>query len=66
MKNETGVEHMLPNELEKFTKLHESNTLVKPKDCGYVIAALVVKATSDLSGKFISWDEDTLKSYRPS
>ncbi|KAG8929493.1 hypothetical protein FRC02_005507 [Tulasnella sp. 418] len=61
-----GPGHMLPNELTRFTKSYEEGTLVKPKDCGHVIAALAVSATSDLSGQFINWDSPEMASYRKS
>jgi len=37
---------------------------VKPNDCGHVIAALAVSTTKELSGEFVSWDEEDLASYR--
>lgn len=38
--------------------------VLKPSDPGYVIAALAVKATPDLSGEFIAWDAERLRAYR--
>lgn len=55
---------MAPNELARFIKLHETKTLVKPEDSGHVIAALAVKAGKDLTGKFVSWDEDAMAPFR--
>jgi len=55
---------MAPNDLAKFIKLHETKTLVRPEDSGHVIAALAINATQDLSGKFVSWDEEALAPYR--
>lgn len=55
---------MRPEELDRFLTMHESGTLVKPEDAGYVIAGLAVFATKDLSGKFVSWNEEALASYQ--
>lgn len=60
----TGPAHMAPKELERFVKLHETRTLVKPEDCGHVIAVLAIGAPSDLSGKFVSWDEEAMAPFR--
>lgn len=59
-----GVDKMDPSELDKFATLHSTGKLVKPEDCGGVIANLSVNATSDLSGKYLSWDDEGLKQYR--
>ncbi|KAG8903065.1 hypothetical protein FRB99_003771, partial [Tulasnella sp. 403] len=59
-----GKAHMKPEEMERFVTMHEGGKLVKPQDCGHVIAALAVSATKDLSGKFVSWDEPSLAPYR--
>lgn len=59
-----GVNRMDPKNHQSFIKKHEAGTLVKPEDCGAVIAALAIRATPDLSGQFVSWDEEKLASYR--
>jgi len=59
-----GGEQMLPEEFERFTKLYETSGLVKPEDCGYVIASLALSAPKELSGKFVSWDGDECKDFR--
>jgi len=61
---EIGSAHMLPKDLARFTGLHETGTLVKPEDSGHVIAALAVQAGKDLSGKFVSWDEEAMTLFR--
>lgn len=55
---------MSPKDLAKFTGLHDTGTLVKPEDSGYVIASLAVKAGKDLTGKFVSWDEEAMAPFR--
>lgn len=55
---------MTTNDMAKFIKLHETKTLVKPEDSGHVIAALALDANSDLSGKFVSWEEEAMAPFR--
>jgi len=45
-------------------RAHADGTLVRPEDSGYVIAALAVRASKDLSGKFVSWDGEECKAFR--
>ncbi|KAG8865223.1 hypothetical protein FRB96_000113 [Tulasnella sp. 330] len=59
-----GAAHMSPKDLAKFTGLYETGTLVKPEDSGHVIAALAVNAGKDLTGKFVSWDEEAMAPFR--
>ncbi|KAG8892433.1 hypothetical protein FRC01_014173 [Tulasnella sp. 417] len=59
-----GVNRMDPSELNKFNTLHCTGTLVKPEDCGQVIAGLAVAATPEISGKYLSWDDETLRQFR--
>lgn len=61
---EQGAAHMYEPDYTKCLGLHASGKLVKPADCGHVIAALALNATHDLSGQFVSWDVDKLQSYR--
>ncbi|KAI8576141.1 hypothetical protein K450DRAFT_258207 [Umbelopsis ramanniana AG] len=48
----------------KFVDLHEQGKLVDPQDCGHVIASLSISGSKDLSGKFLSWDDDSLIEHR--
>lgn len=48
----------------KFVDLHEQGKLVNPQDCGHVIASLSISGSKDLSGKFLSWDDDILIEHR--
>ncbi|KAG9006044.1 hypothetical protein FRB94_001025 [Tulasnella sp. JGI-2019a] len=59
-----GGAHMSSKDIAKFTGLHETGTLVKPEDSGHVVAALAVNAGKDLSGKFVSWDEEAMAPFR--
>ena len=61
---ENGALHMYEHDHEHFVGVHAAGKLVKPADCGHVIAALALNATHDLSSKFVSWDEDKLEPYR--
>lgn len=59
-----GVDRMDPSELEKFTSLHSTGKLVKPEECGRVIAGLAVAATPEMSGQYVSWDDAALEQFR--
>jgi hypothetical protein len=48
----------------KFVDLHRQGKLVNPQDCGHVIASLSINGSKDLSGKFVSWDDDILAEHR--
>lgn len=61
---EQHAANMNPEDMKKFTGAYESGQLVKPEDCGHVIAQLALEATSNLSGKFLAWNDPVLKSYR--
>lgn len=55
---------MSPEDYAKFIKVHAEGKLVKPEDCGYVIASLAIKAPKELSGAFVSWDSDECAAFR--
>ena len=61
---DVGQHHLRKEDLEKFVKARTEGTLVKPEDSGYVIAALSVKASKELSGKFVTWNSDECREYR--
>ncbi|KAF9534252.1 short-chain dehydrogenase [Crepidotus variabilis] len=60
----TGGAHMNEKEHQFFIQAHLEGKLVKPEDCGHVIAALSVHASRSLSGQFVSWDSEECKPYR--
>lgn len=47
----------------KFIDLHTSGKLLPVEAPGTVIASLVLRATQDLSGRFLSWDDSVLKPF---
>lgn len=49
---------------KKFVELKESGKLLKPEDPAHVLAALAAKAPLNLSGSFVSFDDEELKEYR--
>jgi hypothetical protein len=49
---------------EIFVRTHAEGKLVKPEDCGHVIAALALRATPQLSGTFVTWDSEECLPYR--
>lgn len=55
---------MKPEEHEMFIKIHAGSQLVKPEDTGHVIAGLSIGARPELSGAFVSWDDEPLKEFR--
>jgi len=55
---------MVPAQHAKFVNLHETKALLHPDQPGHVIASLAVKAPSSISGKFFSWDDESLVSHR--
>ena len=59
-----GEPHMTKALYEIFTHAYSESKLVKPEDCGHVIAALALNAPKHFSGQFISWDSDDCKPFR--
>ncbi|KAF9697002.1 hypothetical protein EKO04_005032 [Ascochyta lentis] len=55
---------MSASDQEKFQGLHKEGKLVRPEQPGGVIANLSLSAEKGLSGKFLSWDDASLKGYR--
>lgn len=60
------VHHDLMDEKDqqKFTTAHAEGKLLKPEQPGNVIARLVVAADKNLSGQFLSWDDEALSQYQ--
>jgi len=59
-----GADTMTAAEHQRFLSVHASGNLVKPEDCGHVIAGLALGAPKELSGSFVSWDSEECKSFR--
>jgi NAD(P)-dependent dehydrogenase (short-subunit alcohol dehydrogenase family) len=55
---------MSATDQQKFHGLHEEGKLVRPEQPGDVIANLALAGEKALSGKFLSWDDASLKEYR--
>ena len=55
---------MSAKDQDKFHGLHKEGKLIRPEQPGGVIANLAVRAQEELSGKFLSWDDASLESYR--
>jgi NAD(P)-dependent dehydrogenase (short-subunit alcohol dehydrogenase family) len=49
---------------EKFLEAKEKGKLLRPEQPGNVIARLVIGAPKELSGKFLSWDDEGLKEFQ--
>ncbi len=52
--------HMKKEEAEKFHSLHQNKQLVNPEDSGRLYGNLVMKASADLSGKYLRYYSDEL------
>lgn len=61
---EEHVKAMSEKDQEKFHGLHKEGKLVRPEQPGGVIAGLAVRGERELSGLFLSWDDEKLKGYR--
>ncbi|KAK7695887.1 hypothetical protein QCA50_000525 [Cerrena zonata] len=59
-----GNNHLTSKDYSKFTAAFSEGKLVKPDDCGHVIAALALKAPKTLTGQFVSWDSEECKEFR--
>ena len=53
-----------PKDVEVFKSLHEKGILLQPHQPGNVLARLVLDCPKELTGKNLSWDEDSLKAFR--
>ncbi|CDZ96277.1 Predicted dehydrogenase [Phaffia rhodozyma] len=61
----TGEECMTPKDYQNVQRLYAEGELLDPEDPGYVFAALAARGgPMDLSGKFLSWNEEALKDYQ--
>ncbi|ESK96091.1 short-chain dehydrogenase [Moniliophthora roreri MCA 2997] len=61
-----GSSYMTSDAHQMFLRLYADGNLLKSEVPGHVIAALALKASPDLSGQFISWDEEKCTNYRAS
>jgi NAD(P)-dependent dehydrogenase (short-subunit alcohol dehydrogenase family) len=59
-------ERMSASDREKFSGFKTSGKLLRPEQPGHVIAKLAVSAGSEFSGKFLSWDDESLGAFQES
>ncbi|KAF9274715.1 hypothetical protein BGZ74_004263 [Mortierella antarctica] len=59
-----GATGMIPAQYAEFVELHATKALLHPDQPGHVIASLAVKAGSDVSGKFFSWNDEHIASHQ--
>lgn len=59
-----GQAYMSEQGYKHFTQVHTDGLLVKPDDCGHVIAALSLQGPKSLTGQFVSWDSKECEPYR--
>ncbi|KAF1837278.1 NAD(P)-binding protein [Decorospora gaudefroyi] len=55
---------MSEKDKEKFSELKSSGGLLTPEQPGHVIAKLAVGGGNELSGKFLSWNDESLKAFQ--
>ena len=61
---EVHSSNMDESDMKKFVGAYEEGKLVKPEQCGHVIARLVLEAPAGLSGKMLSWNDAALEAYQ--
>lgn len=52
------------SDTKRFAELKSSGGLLQPEQPGHVMAKLVVNPPAELSGKFLSWNAEELKSFQ--
>ncbi|PFH52795.1 hypothetical protein AMATHDRAFT_188943 [Amanita thiersii Skay4041] len=60
----TGESHMDKASYDLFIGAYNEGKLIRPEDCGHVVASLALNAPQSLSGEFLSWDSDVCKPFR--
>ncbi|KAK2873956.1 hypothetical protein FQN49_001959 [Arthroderma sp. PD_2] len=58
------VTELGPKDSARFITAHEEGKLLKPEQPGTVIAKLILSAPEELSGKFLTWNEEALAKYQ--
>jgi len=56
--------HMDDRDRAKFLELKTDGQLLRPEQPGHVIAKLVLEATAELSGRFITWNDHDLANFQ--
>lgn len=55
---------MSEKDAAKFQELKKDGALLKPEQPGHVIAKLAVGAGKELSGKFLTWNDESLGGFQ--
>ncbi|GAA5852711.1 hypothetical protein JCM5353_002416, partial [Sporobolomyces roseus] len=58
---EIGKDHMTSKDLEKFMGIHERGELLLPSQPGRALASLALRATRDMSGEFLNWNDERVE-----
>lgn len=61
---EVHKDSMNAEDMKKFSGAFNDGKLVKPEQCGHVIAKLASKAPSEWSGLCLSWNDEKLADYQ--
>lgn len=61
---EVHKDSMDAEDIKKFSGAFRDGKLVKPEQCGHVIAELSLRGSADLSGQFLSWNDGRLSEYQ--
>lgn len=57
---------MTETDAAKFAGLKKDGGLLKPEQPGHVLAKLTVSGDKDLSGKFLTWNDEALAKFQDS
>ena len=49
---------------EILQKRQRMGQVGQPEDVGFCIASMALKASKDISGRLVSWDDDNCKDFR--
>ncbi|GMK57557.1 hypothetical protein CspeluHIS016_0403910 [Cutaneotrichosporon spelunceum] len=55
---------MAPNEMSKFTELHEGGLLLRPEQPGSVIAGCAIGLPAEYSGEYVDWADERFAQWR--
>ncbi|KAF3480974.1 short-chain dehydrogenase [Arthroderma uncinatum] len=58
------IDTLGPKDGSRFVAAHEEGKLLKPEQPGTVIAKLILSAPQELSGKFLTWNDEVLANYQ--
>lgn len=61
---EVHKDSMDANDMKKFSSAFEEGKLVKPEQCGHVIAKLASVGPAALSGQMLSWNDEKLSNFQ--